>query len=95
MYARVIVFILLMFLASCEWMSQMTRVGDGSIATTNQTQDKASGAKVDAQTVEEITTINEQGIDMSMLLAILGGTAFFSLTLGMIIPQPRFIKLFW
>ena len=88
MYARVIVFILLMFLASCEWMSQMTRVGDGSIATTNQTQDKASGAKVDAQEVEEIVTNNNEGIPVHWFL--IGG-----LVMGMIIPQPRFIKLFW
>ena len=88
MYARVIVFILLMFLASCEWMSQMTRIGDGSIATTNQTQDKASGAKVDAQEVEEIVTNNNEGIPVHWFL--IGG-----LVMGMIIPQPRFIKLFW
>jgi hypothetical protein len=75
-------------LASCGWMQQSTDIGDGSTAVVNQQQDAAQGAKVASGVVDDIVTNNTDGIPVYWFL--IGG-----LVMGIVIPQPYWMKMIW
>ena len=85
MLIKSLLFVCLLLFTGCESLSQRNEIGDGSVATVNQTQDKANGAKVNASAVDEIVTNNTDGIPVYWF--IVGALVF-----GMIIPQPRFVR---
>lgn len=96
--SRIATLIILSLLTACAGFggkqSQEVSAGDNSVI--EQEADQNSGSnKVEADLVETVTTINEGNIDIQMMLTILGSVAVFSLLIGLIIPQPRFIRWFF
>lgn len=87
MYIKVILLYICLMLASCGGL-QRTDIGDGSQATVNQQQDSASGAKVQAERIDDINTKNIEGVHIAWFI---GGALLF----GMVIPQPRIVRLLW
>jgi hypothetical protein len=79
---------LTVFLSSCGWLTQKTEVGDNSSATVNQQQDQSEGAKVASGVVDDIVTNNTDGIPVYWFL--IGG-----IVMGILIPQPKWMKLIW
>jgi len=72
-------------LLACSPMSQRADVGDNSSASVHQEQDKTSGSKIYGG-VDDAVTNNLTGISPLWFMA---GCFVF----GMLIPQPRFIRL--
>tara|TARA_R110000851_G_scaffold57746_1_gene134464 strand:+ start:116 stop:388 length:273 start_codon:yes stop_codon:yes gene_type:complete len=89
--------VLLLVLTSCgTWQTQDQDVTTGANSSIKQVQDQNAGSnKVEAELVESVTTINEQGVDVQMLVVILGSVGLFSIFIGLLIPRPRFIKWFF
>ena len=80
---KIIVLTLSLLLASCGLFStkpDLNVTGDNA-----QVQQATAGSTGAAENIEEITTINEDGIPTHWF--IIGALVF-----GMIIPQPRFIR---
>lgn len=85
------VMILLMGCSTSPSTEQTVSAGAHSKVTQDAVQ-TTGGSSARAESIDQVTTVNEQGIDVPMLLAILAGVCAFSLVIGLIIPQPRFVR---
>jgi len=82
------IILIAILLASCNGFEQKTEVGDNSSATVNQQQDKTQGAKVQTSSVEDVITNNTDGIPVYWFM-------IGALVAGIIIPQPKWMRVLW
>ena len=78
-----------------ESATEVTTGESSQVEVVTEQGQSVGGSTAKADRIDKVVTINEQGVDLKMMLTILASVAGFSLILGMVIPQPRFIKWFW
>lgn len=87
------VLVLLIALSGCSLFkpSPSVTVGNGAesvVSEVEQASDEAAGAKVKAESTGDISTSNVDGIPVWWFM-------IGCLVAGMIVPQPRFLRLIW